>query len=57
MLVWVLLAVWYIAIGLLSCVFCKPDNALQLVILVALWPFLYVASVVYVLVDGLTRWR
>lgn len=47
----------YEALGVASCFLLKTENALEVMIAVALWPFLLVARVLYVLIVGLTRWR
>lgn len=51
---WILVAIWYVAVGVISCVICKPENALQFVLVVMLWPFLYVGALIYVIVQMLT---
>lgn len=55
--IYVVMAVIYVAVGVLTCWHVKTRGALEVVTVVLFWPFLYVASVVYVLVEGLTRWR
>lgn len=55
--IYVVMAVIYVAVGVLTCWRAKTRSALEVVTVVLFWPFLYVASLVYVLVEGLTRWR
>lgn len=55
--IYVVMAVIYVAVGVLACWRAKTRGALEVVTVVLFWPFLYVASLVYVLVEGLTRWR
>ena len=55
--IYVVMAVVYILVGVLTCWHVKTRGALEVVTVVLFWPFLYVASVVYVLVAGLTSRR
>lgn len=55
--IYVVAVVVYIAVGVLTCWHVKTRGALEVVAVVLFWPFLYVASVVYVLVEGLTPRR
>lgn len=55
--IYVVMAVVYILVGVLTCWHVKTRGALEVVTVVLFWPFLYVASVVYVLVEGLTSRR
>lgn len=48
---------WYVAVGVVSCLVCEATDIRSRILLVALWPFLYVGTVIYVVVDGLTKWR
>lgn len=57
MWIWYIAAVAYAVVGVVSCFVLKTGNALEVMIAVALWPFLLVARVLYVLIVGLTRWR
>ena len=55
--IYVVMAVVYVAVGVLTCWHVKTRGALEVMIAVALWPFLFVARVLYVLVAGLTSRR
>lgn len=55
--IYVVAVVVYVLVGVLTCWMVKTRGALEVVAVVLFWPLLYVASVVYVLVEGLTRWR
>lgn len=55
--IYVVMAVIYVAVGILTCWHVKTRGALEVVMVVLFWPFLYVASLVYVLVEGLTSRR
>lgn len=55
--IYVMMAVIYVAVGVLTCWSAKTRSALEVVTVVLFWLFLYVASVVYVLVEGLTSRR
>lgn len=57
MWIWYIAAIAYAVVGVMSCFALKTGNALEVMIAVALWPFLLVARVLYVLIAGLTRWR
>ena len=57
MWIWYIAAVAYAVVGVVSCFALKTGNALEVMIAVALWPFLFVARVLYVLVAGLTSRR
>lgn len=55
--IYVVMAVIYVAVGVLTCWHVKTRGALEVVTVVPFWPFLYVASLVYVLIEGLTSRR
>lgn len=55
--IYVVMAVIYVAVGVLTCWRAKTRGALEVVTVVLSWPFLYVASLVYVLIAGLTSRR
>lgn len=57
MWIWYIAAVAYAVVGVVTCFALKTGNALEVMIAVALWPLLFVARVLYVLIEGLTRWR
>lgn len=57
MWIWYIAAVAYAVVGVVSCFALKTGNALEVMVVIVLWPFLCVARVLYMLVDGLTRWR